>query len=85
MVATPQSGQTCFRGGFGATCPNRKQSGQEDGSNVGHGGYSLAKEGGVIRHPVLTQSDELVSADNVHLGLVGQEQFILDFAAFFNY
>ena len=40
--------------------------------------------GNVVRHPLLTQNDDLVSEDNVHLGLTGQEIFIIDFANFFN-
>ena len=45
-------------------------------------GLFLSEGGDVIRHPILTYNDDFVSSDNVHLGLMGQEIFIMDFAAY---
>ena len=43
----------------------------------------LREEGGVIRHPLLTKDDELISSDGVHLGLIGQEVLIQDVCSYF--
>ena len=43
----------------------------------------LSEGGGVIRHPLLTRDDDLISDDGVHLGLIGQEILIRDFSMFF--